>query len=299
MEKSHKIPNLVIAIAGASSSGKTMLLNNLLNLLDRERTTHIDMDGYHLYTRVEREMLNKYPEELSCNNFDQIVQHIQALKGGIPINMPVYLHESGSFGKPVLRYPHNVIFVEGLHACMLNEIARQDLIDYSIFIQPSDDLRKAWKVRRDVTERMYLYREALEQIARREYFVDKYISPQAAKSDVLFLIERVPQEYYLKHRILVTCNLQEHLFQIFSSLHVKSCFQITKQFYNERPFLEVVAHCKCSTLLPILRLSPISELVRYPQEVCVVEKPYSYKNAIQSLVILILLLYREKTIKNI
>ncbi|MHA1279704.1 MAG: hypothetical protein ACTSQ8_21075 [Candidatus Helarchaeota archaeon] len=202
--------NLRVSITGASSSGKSTLLNGLSNILGRDNVTHVDMDGYHFHTREERLALNEFPDEPKANDFNKLIADLKALSSGNSILMPTYNHTHGEFGKPIIIYPQKYIIVEGLHAILINTIAEKKMIDFSIFIYPDEDLRRSWKIKRDVNKRGYSFAIALEQIYKRENYVNKYINPQIFLSDCIFLIEK-NQRNELVYKLLFTRDMKDKI----------------------------------------------------------------------------------------
>lgn len=203
MKEMKNAPLLVVAIAGASASGKSSVLKSISGYLNAENVAHFDLDGYHLHTREERKKLNEYPDEIRANDFDKIIHDVKSLISGKTIDMSFYDHKNGVFSSHVRLTPSPIVFVEGLHSVMINEISDQKIIDLSVFLYPDEDLRKSWKVKRDVNERGYSYSEAIEQIANRKPFVTKYIFPQINITDVLVPIHRT-KNGYIRYRVLLS-----------------------------------------------------------------------------------------------
>ena len=182
--------NITIAVAGASASGKTRFINAVLNCLNENFVSHLDMDGYHLHNREEREKLGEYPDELKANDFAKLSKDIVQLLEEKNILMPVYDHQQGKFAEPRLIKPKPVLFVEGLHAGLINQVSNISLLDYSIFLKPDEYIRRAWTVKLDVEDRQYTYQSAIQQIKDRSPFVKKHVLPQSDISDFLLFTTR-------------------------------------------------------------------------------------------------------------
>ncbi len=279
-------PLLVIAISGASSSGKTTLLRTLSSIMGDDHITHIDMDGYHLHSREEREQLNEYPEDLKANDFCRLAQDIRALKSGNIIFMPTYVHENGDFGEPILQHPRAVIFVEGLHASMLNKISGQDLVDYSVFVCPDEDLRKSWKVRRDVNERGYSYTAATRQISERTVFEQRYVFPQSYGSDILFQIERESGRR-VRNNVLLSSSLCEKM-QEFIREQRLDFFCIEQRRYRGELFYEFHVKNDSGVFAFLDKNVPLG--LMKPQKIVPAQSKHSYQRAVETLAMLILLL---------
>jgi len=203
IKKVRNAPLLVVGVGGGSASGKTLLLKSISRFLGDGNIAHLDLDGYHLHTRQERKKLREYPEDIKANDFDKIVNDILSLISGKAIDMPIYDHRKGIFLPPKRLIPKPIVVVEGLHAIKINEIAQKKILDLSIFLYPEEDLRKSWKVRRDVDERNYLYSEVKEEISLREPLVAKYILPQIDIADIVIRMERA-RNHHIVYRVLLS-----------------------------------------------------------------------------------------------
>jgi uridine kinase len=179
---------MVIGIAGASCTGKSTLARHLARIFSLSDANILDMDGYHIHTRRQRLSLLEYPDDPAANDFDQLFKHLVLLKKGQYVNVPRYDHRTGEFRSPHNLGAHYVLIIEGLHAAMINELSQASLVDISIFIDPQKDLRDAWKVKRDVTIRRYPFRQAVDQIGKREPIVREVILPQRDKADIRIAI---------------------------------------------------------------------------------------------------------------
>ncbi len=197
------VPPLAVAVAGASGSGKSMLVGSLSRLLDHENVAHFDLDGYHWHTREERRQLQEFPEELRSNNFERIVHDLELALSGHSIDMPTYDHSIGAFSSPIRLAPRPILFVEGLHAAMLNEISGRKLIDVSVFTFPDEELRQCWKVGRDVRERGYQHDDAARETADREPFVVEHVLPQMSRADIVLRSSATDKKGHVKHKILL------------------------------------------------------------------------------------------------
>lgn len=210
--REKNVPKLVVGIAGASASGKTLLLDSITSYLKDEDHVHLDLDGYHLHEREERKRLGKYPDEITENDFEKITRHIRSLRDGQTIDMPVYNHKIGSFSSSSEIAPRNIIFVEGLHSVLINEIANERLIDFSVFLYPDEDLRKGWKIKRDIMERGYSYSEVVEKISERAPFVKEHIHPQIPKSDMVICVNKSENDS-LENQILISPHYNSKFFE--------------------------------------------------------------------------------------
>lgn len=174
---------VMLAIAGDSAAGKTTLTRGLVDALGAERITRVCVDDYHRYDREERRTLPFTPLHPECNYLDIMEQHLQLLSLGQPILKPVYNHQDGSLGRPVLVEPREFIVVEGLFP-LYSKLARA-CADITVYLDPPEELRRRWKVRRDTSKRGYTEEEVLRDLDKREPESTEHIRPQRAYADIV------------------------------------------------------------------------------------------------------------------
>ncbi len=174
---------IMLAIAGDSGTGKTTITAGLVEALGRERITSVGADDYHRYDREERKELPFTPLNPKCNYIDIMEQHLQHLIAGEPILKPVYDHDTGELGRPEYIEPREFVIVEGLLP-LYTEAARA-CFDISVFLDPPEEIRIAWKLARDTEKRGYTEDEVREDLKKREPESDEFIRPQRAYADVV------------------------------------------------------------------------------------------------------------------
>ncbi|MCC2590130.1 uridine kinase [Chryseobacterium sp. MFBS3-17] len=145
---------LVIGIAGGTGSGKTTVVNKILQQLNTEGVNVLSQDNYyhdnqHL-TLTEREMLNyDHPHSI---DFELLLNHVQMLKNNQTIEQPVYSFVTHSrTGDHVLVEPKNVLIVEGILVLSNKELLKE--YDLKVFVQADSDERLIRRIRRDTQER--------------------------------------------------------------------------------------------------------------------------------------------------
>ena len=177
---------LIIAVAGDSGSGKTTFTDALMSIFGRDLVSTITLDDYHLYDRAERDRRHITPLTHEANNFELLATHLAALKRGEDILKPVYNHQFGTLDEPVLFSPTKFIILEGLHPFATQEL--REYIDYSIYIDPDDEVKYRWKIDRDIAKRHYTEEQVLAEIKEREPDYLKYVLPQRAYADNIITI---------------------------------------------------------------------------------------------------------------
>ncbi|KAA0081934.1 phosphoribulokinase [Mycolicibacterium sp. P9-64] len=174
---------VVLAIGGDSAAGKTTVTAGLVEALGPDRCVSISADDYHRFDRFERAHKPYTALHPDCNYIDILGQHLQLLATGQSILKPVYDHATGLLIRPQLVEPNEFIIVEGLLP-LHSKLARA-CFDVTVFLDPSEELRRRWKVQRDTTARGYTEVQVLTELAERDDESATYIRPQRAHADVV------------------------------------------------------------------------------------------------------------------
>lgn len=176
-----------IGVAGDSGSGKTTFTNAIRQIFGPDLVATITLDDYHRYDREERRRLDITPLHPEANNLARLESDIAALKRGKPIQKPVYDHSTGRFNTPVAFSPQKILILEGLHTLYTPRL--QELVDFSIFVDPEQEVKYEWKRRRDMERRGYSSAEVTEEIARREKDYEEFIAPQRCMADAVVRVK--------------------------------------------------------------------------------------------------------------
>jgi len=145
---------LIIGIAGGTGSGKTTVVNQILNELPADEVTVISQDSYYNensnLSYKERTKINfDHPKAI---DFDLLVSHLKALKKGEIVEQPIYSFVTHNRTSDTLvTHPRKVIIVEGI--LIFNNKELLDLFDIKIFVHADADERLIRRTRRDITER--------------------------------------------------------------------------------------------------------------------------------------------------
>jgi len=173
---------VMLAIAGDSAAGKTTLTRGIAAALGRDRATAICVDDYHRYDRAERGDVPFTVLNPECNYICIMEQHLQLLALGRPVLKPVYDHSAGQLVRPVLVEPRDFVLVEGLLP-LHTKLARA-CFDITVYLDPPEQIRREWKLRRDCAERGYAPDQVLKELERREPESAAYIRPQRQWADI-------------------------------------------------------------------------------------------------------------------
>ena len=174
---------ILLAIAGDSGTGKTTLTAGLVEALGADRITSIGADDYHRYDREERKSLPFTPLHPRCNYIDIMEQHLQHLAMGQPILKPVYNHDTGKLDRPEYVEPKDFVIVEGL--LPLHTRLARACFDITVYLDPPEDIRIAWKLGRDTKKRGYTEEQVRAELQKREPESAEFIRPQRSHADIV------------------------------------------------------------------------------------------------------------------
>jgi phosphoribulokinase len=181
---------VMLAIGGDSASGKTTLATGLVDAIGADRCTAICVDDYHRYDRAERKELPFTALHPECNYVDIMEQHLQMLATGQPILKPVYDHSSGTFTRPQYVEPRQFVIIEGLLP-LLSKLSRA-CFDISVFLDPPEEIRRDWKIKRDTSKRGYTAAQVEADLERGEPESAEFIRPQRRHADIVVRFAPVP-----------------------------------------------------------------------------------------------------------
>ena len=142
----------VVAVIGASGSGKTRLVKTLVSSSARFTVLRVD-DYYRGLDHLDfasRDRVNfDHPDAIE---FERLAVDLTALRAGKAIAAPIYdfsRHTRASATRTVNSA--DIIVLEGVLA--MADLATRALVDYLVFVNSSLDICLARRVARDATER--------------------------------------------------------------------------------------------------------------------------------------------------
>lgn len=146
----QKIP-LVIGIAGGSGSGKTTVVNEILNRVGMERIAYIQHDSYYkdMIGIPHADINFDHPDSLET---ELLIKHIASLRDFLPVSVPEYDFSTDRRTSQTFTVePKNVILIEGILIFVEPELRK--MFDLKIFVDTDADLRLIRRLHRDITER--------------------------------------------------------------------------------------------------------------------------------------------------
>ncbi|MEO1126932.1 MAG: phosphoribulokinase [Cyanobacteria bacterium J06639_16] len=177
---------VLIGVAGDSGCGKSTFLRRLADLFGEDFMTVICLDDYHSLDRYQRKKVGVTALNPKANNFDLMYEQIKSLKEGKSIDKPIYNHETGLLDPPERIDPNHVVVIEGLHP-LFDERVRE-LLDFSVYLDISDEVKITWKIQRDMAERGHRYEDVLASINARKPDFEAYIDVQKQYADVVIQV---------------------------------------------------------------------------------------------------------------
>ena len=145
---------LILGVAGGSGSGKTTVVSKIVEAVGGDQILLLQHDSYY------RDLSHLPLEERKKQNFDHpssletelMIRHIEALKEGYQIELPVYdfvAHTRSD--KTEKKIPKIIILVDGI--LIYAEPNLLDQMDIKIFVDTDDDVRLLRRLKRDINER--------------------------------------------------------------------------------------------------------------------------------------------------
>lgn len=145
---------LIIGIAGGTGSGKTTVVQQILNQLPEGEVCVISQDSYYKATDdlsyEQRTKINfDHPRAI---DFELLVKHLGQLKNNEIIEQPIYSFVTHNRTKDTIKtHPTRVLIVEGI--LIFNNLALRDLCDIKIYVHADADERLIRRLKRDLQER--------------------------------------------------------------------------------------------------------------------------------------------------
>eukprot|EP00887_Chlorella_sp_A99_P008117 scaffold12.g8117.t1 len=194
---------VVIGLAADSGCGKSTFMRRVTgifggtpkppeggnpdsNTLISEMTTVICLDDYHALDRNGRKEKKVTALAPEAQNFELMYQQVKALKEGKAVDKPIYNHVTGLLDPPERIDAPKILIIEGLHPFYDDRV--NELVDFRIYLDISDETKFAWKIQRDMAERGHSLENIKASIESRKPDFDAYVDPQKQKADVVIQV---------------------------------------------------------------------------------------------------------------
>jgi len=186
MPKTRNKP-FVIGVAGGSGSGKSTVTREVLASIGPDMAAVVMQDDYYL------DQSHMTPEDRRKTNYDHpdafdwplMAQHVQALRRGEAIEMPVYdFAADNRSSKTITVNPAPVIVVEGLFA--LYDAKLRNMMSLRIYVDTASDVRFIRRLQRDIAERGRSTESVINQYMETVRPMHKqFIEPTKRNADVI------------------------------------------------------------------------------------------------------------------
>lgn len=178
---------IIIGIAGASASGKSLLANTIVNELGTDQVVVISEDSYYKdHSDIpfdERAKIN-YDHPNSIDH-DLLYEHLDILQEGKSVNIPIYNHSKHLREQQTRRIGEHVIIVlEGI--LLFVEPKLREMMDIRIFMETALDICLIRRLKRDIKERGRTLESVLaqyEETVRPMY--QQFIEPTKRYADLI------------------------------------------------------------------------------------------------------------------
>ncbi|ABM00253.1 uridine kinase [Shewanella amazonensis] len=182
---------VIIGIAGASASGKSLIAKTIYEELCRDLGT--DQIGVIAEDAYYRDQSHLSMEERVKTNYDHpkamdhelLAQHLRSLKEGDSVEIPVYSYtEHTRMSDTRTMTPKKVIILEGI--LLLTDPHLRDLMDASVFMDTPLDICFLRRLTRDVAERGRTMESVISQYQKtvRPMFL-QFIEPSKQYADII------------------------------------------------------------------------------------------------------------------
>ena len=177
----------IIGIAGGTGSGKTTVVNKILERIPASRVALVPQDSYykdssHLPLDLRQQINFDHPDSLE---FKLLVDHLRRMKRGESVEQPIYSYLSCTRSEETIPVePRDVVIVEGIliytHMPLVKEI------DLKVFVDADADDRLGRVIRRDMQERGRGLNQVLERYEKTVKPMHlQFIEPSKRVADVI------------------------------------------------------------------------------------------------------------------
>ncbi len=200
---------LIIGIAGGTGSGKTTVVNKIIERLAEKDITILSQDAYyrdnsHLPLEERQKINFDHPDALE---FELLAENIRKLKRGESIEQPIYSYLTCTrSAETTTILPRKAIIVEGILILWPKELRK--LMDIKIFVDCEADVRLSRVIQRDILERgrdVHTVLKRYEETVRPSHL--QFIEPTKRYADII-----VPEGGNNKVAInIITQYIEKHL----------------------------------------------------------------------------------------
>jgi len=178
---------ILIGIAGASGSGKTVIANRIIESLGSDEAAIIQEDSYYkdLSDVPYEQRMGKNFDHPDAFDHDLLAEHLSQLLNGDAVSHPVYDYKLHTRSKETKTAgPASLIILEGI--LIFSRAQLRELMDYRVFIDTPPDICFNRRSKRDIEERGRTVDSVILQYTEtvRPMYLE-FIEPSKQYADVL------------------------------------------------------------------------------------------------------------------
>lgn len=177
----------VIGVAGDSGAGKDTFSDAIAGIFGKHSVVTLSGDDYHLWDRQKpmwQVMTHLNP---MANDLEAFCNDLVSLTDRKSVSLRHYDHQTGRMSKPFLIDSNDFIIASGLHALYLKTL--RDCYDLKIYLDIDEDLRRHFKIERDVHHRGHTIERVLGSFKKREPDAEQFIRPQSRHADLILSLQ--------------------------------------------------------------------------------------------------------------
>jgi uridine kinase len=155
---------ILIGVAGGSGSGKTLVVQHMIEQLGSDRVVVLQQDSYykdssHLPFEERAKQNFDHPDAIDS---DLLIQHVEELLNGWTVDIPIYDFTTHTRRAETRRAgPHDIIVLEGI--LILDNPRLRSLMDIKVYVDTDPDIRFIRRLKRDTAERGRTMQSVVEQ----------------------------------------------------------------------------------------------------------------------------------------
>ena len=269
---------IVIAIAGDSAAGKDTLGKALGGIFGENSVASLSGDDYHRYERGSKKWEKLTHLNPKANNLKQFENDCISLKKGTAINCREYDHEIGKFTHKKKIKKKDFILVIGLHALYPRRL--RSFIDLSIYLDVEDNLRKYFKINRDIKKRNYKYSKIIDEIEKRKKDSKLYIKKQKNYADLIFQISSTKKNILKNYKQNKWINTKIKLIikrEINELLFFKILSKLTKKFDHKKTDKHLIIELNSNDILSKDYQLELKKIIQDKDEILAISPEYKTK----------------------
>ena len=178
-----------IGVAGDSGAGKDTFVDAISGLFGAHSVVKISGDDYHLWDRQKpmwKVMTHLNP---MANDLEGFCNDLVSLTDGKSVRSKHYNHQTGQMSKLFKINSNDVVIASGLHA-LYHPLIRE-FYNLKIYLDIDEELRRHFKIKRDVNQRGHTLERVLSSFEKREPDSQQFIRPQAKYADLILSLQPI------------------------------------------------------------------------------------------------------------